>query len=54
MLSGLFATELEEKDGVLCGPFRIPRQMLAEQTYDAICPSTTTAMRRSWALAARR
>ncbi len=29
-----FETPIEKKDNVLCGPFRAPRQMLAEQEYD--------------------
>jgi len=34
MKESLFNTVLEEHDGVLSGPFRQPRQMLAEQEYD--------------------
>ena len=30
----LFSTELAESEGVINGPFRFPRQMLAEQSYD--------------------
>lgn len=34
MKESLFSTALEENDGVLSGPFRQPRQMLADQEYD--------------------
>lgn len=34
MSQHLFNTEIEESNGVINGPFRRPRQMLAEQSYD--------------------
>lgn len=34
MKNELFSTEVGENEGVLSGPHRIPRQMLADQTYD--------------------
>lgn len=33
MTQAIFETALQEKDGVLSGPFRLPLQMLAEQEY---------------------
>ena len=33
-MASLFGTELRREDGVLSGPLRRPRQMLADQTYD--------------------
>ncbi|MBC7984875.1 MAG: hypothetical protein H7Y02_13595, partial [Candidatus Obscuribacterales bacterium] len=33
-MSTPFTTTIEEQDGALCGPWRVPRQMLATQQYD--------------------
>lgn len=34
MTQAIFDTQIEEKDGIINGPFRLPLQMLAEQEYD--------------------